>query len=312
MKRSLLALMCSLVTAHFCSAQNRPKAPRPKAAEQNTLSLPFEDARQMTLLVRIKGRFENLGSAVWIGKTGYLATCYHVVKGIQFPLIVAAPHDPIFAAGNVDLVITGTVNPIDATVVAFDESTDVAILKAAQPPGQPETPEVEGSSIGVTETLWVSKGANLATAIPKPGEMVLLAGYPLNQNTLILETGNTTGEGDFQQQLTSRAPFTNGRRIMLSLVSNPGNSGGPVFDHDGNVVGLLEGNLETPVLDPISHKPLVCSLPKVDPGAIIDVNRPPIVDPEKYAWCRQNSGISIAVPAMFISDLAKKNNIDLR
>jgi hypothetical protein len=61
----------------------------------------------MTLLVRIKGQFESRGSAVWIGKSGYVATCYHVIKNVQLPLVVGMPHDPIFAMGNMNVAISG-------------------------------------------------------------------------------------------------------------------------------------------------------------------------------------------------------------
>jgi S1-C subfamily serine protease len=32
-------------------------------------------------------------------------------------------------------------------------------------------------------------------------------------------------------------------KILISIVANPGNSGGPTFDIDGKVIGILEGGL---------------------------------------------------------------------
>jgi S1-C subfamily serine protease len=99
---------------------------------------------------------------------------------------------------------------------------------------------------------------------------------------------------------------------MLSLVSNPGNSGGPVFDSNGKVIGLLEGNLLSPIRNPQTGLPLVCFSPKLTPDGtpMLDSNQNPL--PEKPEWCEQNSGISFAVPARFIEKLANDNNIDLR
>jgi S1-C subfamily serine protease len=140
---------------------------------------------------------------------------------------------------------------------------------------------------------------------------VLLAGYPLNQSTLILQTGIATGQGDFPEPGAAGTPPANGRRIMLSLVSNPGNSGGPVFDRDANVVGLLKGNLPSPMRDLDNRQDLACLRAKLDSTGN------PLRDPAgnlipETTPCEQNSGISIAVPAQFIADLAKNNNIDLQ
>lgn len=306
-----LALICALLAAPVCKAQTPSKTSTPKSLENSTLSLPFADARRMTVLVRIKHSFESLGSAVWIGKTGYLATCYHVVKNVQLPLVVGMPHDPIFATGQWNLAISGVVDTVDVVVVAWDESTDIAILKAARPPGQTQSPLLTGSPIGASETLWTSKGATLATRPPKPGETVLLAGYPLKQTTLILQTGIATGQGAFSRPQAPASAPANSRRIMLSLVSNPGNSGGPVFDYDGNVVGILEGNLLSPMHDADGKQILSCLRAKLDPAG--NPLRDQAGNPRLESTpCVQNSGISIAVPAQFITDLAKKNNIDLQ
>ena len=96
---------------------------------------------------------------------------------------------------------------------------------------------------------------------------------------------------------------------MLSLVSNPGNSGGPVFDADGKVVGLLEGNLPSPIRDK-EGRDLTYLRPKLDATGqpIRDASGQPVPEEAPYL---QNSGISVAVPAKFIAELAKKNNIAL-
>lgn len=316
MKASLLALMCSLLTAHFCSAQTRPKASRPKTAEQNALSLPFEDARRMTVLVQVKGEEPSRGSAVWVGKTGYLATCYHVVQdAMQKPLFVGTPHDPVAVSnGGVNIGVSGLVDVIDVTVKAFDPVTDIAILLASEPPGHVPEPAVVvlGGPPVAEEKLWISKGAVLATEFPKAGQTLLLAGYPLNERTLILQLGVATGLELFMRPpFPKDAPAANALRIVLSLVSNTGNSGGPVFDQGGRVVGLLLGNLSAPMKDVDNKQNLACIRAKLDPNGnpLKDAQGNAIPEPTP---CLQNSGISIAIPAKFITELAKKNNIDLQ
>jgi S1-C subfamily serine protease len=93
------------------------------------------------------------------------------------------------------------------------------------------------------------------------------------------------------------------------LVSNPGNSGGPVLDTDGRVIGLLEGNLPSPIRDEQSHQ-------VYSPRVRLDASGQPIRDATgqlqfEITPLAQNSGISLAVPARFIAELAKKNNIDI-
>lgn len=90
------------------------------------------------------------------------------------------------------------------------------------------------------------KGAILQTEFPKAGKSLLLAGFPLGENNLILQVGVATGFWTSPPRSQTTPPAST-LRLMLSVVSNPGISGGPVFDEDGKVVGLLEGNLTSPV-----------------------------------------------------------------
>jgi len=92
-------------------------------------------------------------------------------------------------------------------------------------------------------------------------------------------------------------------------VSNPGNSGGPVFDEKGKVVGILEGNLNAPIRDE-NNKPLFYMRPKIDEtgSVVVDGSGNQVLEPAPYM---QNSGISLAVPAKLIFRLARENKISL-
>jgi S1-C subfamily serine protease len=139
---------------------------------------------------------------------------------------------------------------------------------------------------------------------------MLLAGFPLNQQNLIIQTGVATGF--YIQQSTPQPPPKKVLRIMLSLVSNPGNSGGPVLDGHGEVIALLEGNLLSPLVDPVTDEPYVCNRVKLnqDGTPALDADGNPIAT-GKSTWCLQNSGISLAIPARSIAELAKEHNINL-
>ena len=69
--------------------------------------------------------------------------------------------------------------------------------------------------------LWPNPGA---TAVPHPGDQLLLVGSPYG-----LEGTVTTG-------IVSRVSYN---EIQTDAAANPGNSGGPALDRDGNVVGVL-------------------------------------------------------------------------
>ena len=97
---------------------------------------------------------------------------------------------------------------------------------------------------------------------------------------------------------------------MLSVVSNPGNSGGPVLDSTGTVVGLLEGNLMSPIRDENNHE-VVSPRVRLDPAGnpMREANGNFLFE---VAPLSQNSGISFAVPAKFILKLASEKNLQLQ
>lgn len=96
-----------------------------------------------------------------------------------------------------------------------------------------------------------------------------------------------------------------GLRILVSVVSNPGNSGGPVLNDRGELIGLLEGNLLSPAKDPQTQGPVLYFRPKMnaDGTPLKDANGN--LQPE-VALMFQNSGISMVVPTRLITPLLKE------
>jgi serine protease Do len=100
----------------------------------------------------------------------------------------------------------------DAKVIGIDQRTDIAVIKISTPGNLPVV------SIGNSDTL-------------KPGQWVLAIGSPFNfVNTvtagIVSATARTPSPGAF-------VPF-----IQTDVPVNPGNSGGPLFNLEGQVVGI--------------------------------------------------------------------------
>jgi len=304
MKIELSLLVLFAIHPILCEAQTAKPAQ----------GLPFDTAREMTVMVmRIPGRFEqpiSVGSGVWVGNNGYIATCSHVIGDWKGVLAIGLGREPFVSTGETKVTIGSVMNSFTVTVVANDHFTDVAILKADKKPSDIYLPPfVTGIKSDTPQLPLQAVGAALETNFPKPGQSMLLAGYLLSERILILQAGISTGLDFFRGQNTDDKHMPDRLRIMLSLVSNPGNSGGPVFNDQGKVIGLLEGNLNAPIRDENGNQ-LYYLRQKTDAAGnpMVDDSGKAVIERAPY---NQNSGISLAVPAKFVMRLAQESKISL-
>ncbi len=108
--------------------------------------------------------------------------------------------------------------PHDVAVRATDAAGDLALLEAPQ-------------AVGKAVTFSRSPSASL-------GEAVTVAGYPLH-GLLSKELNVTSGNVS-----AMAGPFDDARLLQITAPVQPGNSGGPLLDAAGNVIGVVVSKLD--------------------------------------------------------------------
>jgi S1-C subfamily serine protease len=168
-----------------------------------------------TSVVRVVGQACGLGieGSGWVVGPGLVVTNAHVVAG---------------EAGDTYVEASGNSPSLTATVVAFDAHDDIALLRVRGLEAPP---------------LRIASSA-------RSGTEAAILGYPLNGpfnaqparlgRTQLTSTDNAYGEGPVLRVISS----------LRGLV-RPGNSGGPLVDSDGSVIGTLFASMtDSPVGEP--------------------------------------------------------------
>src|SRR5262249_10399887 len=113
---------------------NAYEGPKPKASKI-TLEQVHEIATRITVKVSAG---DSSGSGVWISDQGYVATCYHVVR--MSPSAVKVGIGMSWIDYEHRNVLADSFFWMNATLVAHDDISDVAILKVDSNPFQSRLP----------------------------------------------------------------------------------------------------------------------------------------------------------------------------
>ena len=144
---------------------------------------------------------EGIGSGFIINEEGYILTNYHVIQGAQ-EISVTLSND-----------VTTT-----AQIVNYDENQDVAMIK------------ITDESVKIPATVELGDSDSL-----QPGEEVIAIGTPLST-----ELSSTVTKGIISA--TSRSVAVQSgvtmNLIQTDAAINAGNSGGPLVNTKGEVVGI--------------------------------------------------------------------------
>ena len=145
------------------------------------------------------------GSGVIVDDSGHIVTNNHVVADANKDSIQVTLSD-----GRI----------FSATVVGTDPTTDLAVIKLTDPPK-----DLQAAAFGDSAKVVV-------------GQPVMAVGNPLGLASTVT-TGivsavdrpvSTSGEGSTEATVTNA--------IQVDAAVNPGNSGGPLFDASGRVIGI--------------------------------------------------------------------------
>ena len=155
------------------------------------------------------GRQHAIGSGVIVDPSGYIVTNAHVVEGALAVRVVLAP--PAGSRENAASPGPARTRTLKARIAGVDKETDLAVLK------------VDAEGLPALEIADYRK---------------------LRQGQLVLAFGSPEGlEDSMSMGVVSsvmRQPDPDKPRIYIQTDAavNPGNSGGPLVDLDGNVVGI--------------------------------------------------------------------------
>jgi S1-C subfamily serine protease len=199
----------------------RKTAPAATAVVPKGAKLGLDELKRACAYIKVEaGNLSGTGSGFLISSDpggALVATNYHVIEAAAAPKFGAGTNKvtAVFNSGQPDE------KALKATIVAFDPVADLAVLR------------VEGGG------PW-PKALNPYHALPKvvEGTPVQFWGFPLGE---ILASGKrnpeiTLGTGT----VSSLRRTASGKldRVQISGTMNPGNSGGPLVDTDGRLVGV--------------------------------------------------------------------------
>lgn len=178
----------------------------------------YPKLNQSNKTVTNKGDWKGNGTGFFIDINGYLSTNYHVVEDAN--------------EIEVEFVKNGVKMNFTAKVIQTDKQNDLAIIK-------------------ITDESFVSFNKlpyNFNTNISDVGSNVFALGYPMALSIMGTEIKFTDGK------ISSKTGFKGDiSTYQTTTPIQPGNSGGPLFDYDGNLIGINSAILRPDVADNVSY-----------------------------------------------------------
>ena len=151
----------------------------------------------------VKGNFSGSGTGFAISNEGHIVTNYHVIDSAK--------------QISVQLSKVGIQKQYNAEIILEDKDNDLAII------------QIKDSNFDSMKDIPYSFKENIS----KMGTKVFTLGYPLIGSmgeSVKLTDGLISSKTGFQGDISS---------YQISVPVQPGNSGGPLFDFEGNLIGVV-------------------------------------------------------------------------
>jgi S1-C subfamily serine protease len=205
------------ITQKFSSVEQVALPPQPAAPSQP--SAPKKKSKPVEKSPSASESQETYGSGFFVSKLGHVITNAHVVEGCKMVTVGDSSNKQA---------------PVE--VVSTDKKTDLALLKLSSLGMASASSKSLIQKLGVKIIPLAANGLLRLNDV-KLGEKVLVAGYPFGDifsDTLKVTSGivsATRGAGD------------NAAQFQLDAAVQNGNSGGPIYDSGGNIVGVVVSKL---------------------------------------------------------------------
>jgi len=161
--------------------------------------------------------YKGAGSGFFIDPRGYIATNYHVIRDAREIEVNCFPN--------------GQRMTFQAQVVKIDKINDLAIIKIISPSFRP-LPKIP---------------YNFQTTQSNAGTSVFALGYP---RSAVMGTEVKITDGTISASTGYQGDI---RQYQISVPIQNGNSGGPLFDHKGNLVGIVSAGLSTEIFQNVNY-----------------------------------------------------------
>jgi len=230
-------------------------------------------AERATVLVDVntsEGR--AFGSAFCIRDTGLFVTDGHVVLASNKPIKL------VIRPGETDQRV------VNAHVLGIDYEADLAVLQADKPVEAPKLEFGDSDSVAATQEI---------TAFGYPfGNMLAMDkdSYP----SVTVNSGKVTALRKEKGELAL---------IQVDALVNPGNSGGPVLDGDGRVIGIVESGVPGAGLNFATP---VARLKKMLDGPLV------LIDPPTVAYAKRNQQQTFSIHVNSLSKSALDYEVEFK